>query len=35
VQVRGEPDFVTGDNHPYKQLIADLSKLVFEAWGRD
>jgi beta-lactamase class A len=34
VQVHGEPDFNTGDNHPYNHLIADLSKLVFEAWGR-
>ena len=34
VQVRGEPDFNTGDNHPFNQLIADLSKLVFDAWGR-
>jgi beta-lactamase class A len=34
VMVRGEPDFVTGDNHPYNHIIADLSKLVFDAWGR-
>ncbi len=34
VQVSGEPDFNTGDNHPFNLLIADLSKLVFKAWGR-
>jgi len=34
VQVRGEPDFNTGDNHPFNHLIADLSRLVFAAWGR-
>jgi beta-lactamase class A len=34
VQVQGDPDFITGDNHPYNHLIADLSKLVFDAWGR-
>jgi beta-lactamase class A len=33
VQVFGTPDFVTGDNHPYNRVIADLSKLVFDAWG--
>jgi beta-lactamase class A len=35
VQIRGDPDFNTGDNHPFNQVIADLSKLVFDAWGRD
>jgi beta-lactamase class A len=34
VQVRGEPDFNTGDEHPFNLLIADLSKIVFDAWGR-
>jgi beta-lactamase class A len=34
VQVQGEPDFNTGDEHPYNHLIADLSRLVFEGWGR-
>jgi beta-lactamase class A len=32
--VRGEPDFNTGDNHPYNHLIADLSRFVFAAWSR-
>lgn len=32
VQVVGPPDFNTGDNHPFNLLIADLSKLVFDAW---
>ena len=35
VQVHGDPDFNTGDNHPFNDLIADISKLVFQAWGRD
>lgn len=35
VQIRGTPDFNTGDNHPFNEAIADLSKLVFDAWGRD
>lgn len=35
VLVQGEPDFNTGDYHPYNHLIADLSLMVFEAWGRD
>jgi beta-lactamase class A len=35
VQIRGEPDFNTGDDHPFNQVVADLSKLVFEAWARD
>jgi beta-lactamase class A len=35
VQIRGAPDFNTGDNHPFNQVIADMSKLVFDAWGRD
>jgi len=34
-QIRGAPDFNTGDNHPFNQVVADLSKLVFDAWGRD
>ena len=34
VQIRGAPDFNSGDNHPFNQVIADLSKLVFDAWGR-
>jgi beta-lactamase class A len=34
VMVRGEPDFNTGDEHPFNQVIADMSKLVFDAWGR-
>jgi len=34
VQVRGEPDFNTGENHPYNELIADLSQIVFDAWGK-
>ena len=34
VLVRGEPDFNTGDEHPYNLLIAAMSKAVFEAWGR-
>jgi len=34
VMVKGEPDFNTGDNHPFNDLIADMSKLVFDAWGR-
>ncbi len=34
VQVFGEPDFNTGDEHPFNHVIADLSRLVFEAWGR-
>lgn len=35
VQVHGDPDFNTSDNHPYNHLIADMSRMVFEAWGRD
>lgn len=34
VQVHGEPDFNTGDDHPFNLLIADLSRTVFDAWGR-
>jgi beta-lactamase class A len=34
VMILGEPDFNTGDNHPYNHVIADMSKLVFDAWGR-
>jgi len=34
VQIRGAPDFITGDNHPFNQVVADLSKMVFDAWGR-
>jgi len=35
VQVHGEPDFNTGENHPFNDVIADMSRMVFEAWGRD
>jgi beta-lactamase class A len=34
VQVHGAPDLDTSDDHPYGRLIADVSRLVFEAWGR-
>jgi beta-lactamase class A len=34
VMVVGQPDFNTGDNHPFNHAIADMSKLVFDAWGR-
>ena len=34
VQISGEPDFITGDGHPFNQVVADLSKMVFDAWGR-
>lgn len=34
VMVKGAPDFNTGDNHPFNHLIADMSKIVFDAWGR-
>ena len=34
VMVVGQPDFNTGDNHPFNHGIADMSKLVFDAWGR-
>jgi beta-lactamase class A len=34
VQILGKPDFITGDNHPFNEVVADLSKMVFEAWGR-
>jgi beta-lactamase class A len=33
VQVHGAPDLDTSDDHPYGRVIADLSRLVFEAWG--
>lgn len=33
VQVHGEPDFNTSDDHPFNLLIADLSRTVFDAWG--
>ena len=33
MQVQGPPDFNTGDEHPFSHLIADFSKLVFDAWG--
>ena len=33
VMVQGEPDFNTGDNHPFNHLIAEMSRLVFAAWG--
>lgn len=32
--VQGEPDFDTGDNHPFNHLIADISRLVFAGWGQ-
>jgi beta-lactamase class A len=35
VQVHGEPDFNTGENHPFNDAIADISRIVFETWGRD
>jgi beta-lactamase class A len=35
VLVQGEPDFNTGDSHPFNRLIADISRMVFESWGRD
>jgi beta-lactamase class A len=34
VQIHGEPDFNTGDTHPFNHVIADMSRMVFEAWGR-
>lgn len=34
VQIRGAPDVITGDNHPFNEAIADLSKFVFDAWRR-
>ncbi len=34
VMVRGEPDFNTGNSHPFNDLVADVSKLVFDAWGK-
>lgn len=33
VQIEGPPDFDLSDEHPYARCIADLSRLVFEAWG--
>ncbi len=33
VQVHGAPDFNTGDDHPFNHLVADMSRLVFKAWG--
>jgi beta-lactamase class A len=33
VQVHGEPDLATGEDHPLNLLVADLSRLVFEAWS--
>lgn len=33
--VLGAPDFNTGDNHPFNLLIAEMSRAVFEAWGRE
>jgi beta-lactamase class A len=33
VQVHGDPDFNTGDNHPFNHLVAEMSKIVFDAWG--
>jgi beta-lactamase class A len=34
VLVVGDPDFNTGDHHPFNQVIAAMSRAVFEAWGR-
>lgn len=34
VQAHGDPDFNTGDDHPLALLIADLSRIVFESWGK-
>ncbi len=34
VMVQGEPDFNTGNYHPFNDVVADLSKLVFDAWGK-
>lgn len=34
VQVQGDPDFNTGSEHPFTHVIADMSQLVFDAWGR-
>jgi beta-lactamase class A len=33
VQIEGPPDFDLSDEHPYARCIADLSRLVYEAWG--
>lgn len=33
VMVQGAPDFNTGNYHPFNDLVADMSKLVFEAWA--
>jgi beta-lactamase class A len=35
VLIHGEPDFNTGDNHPFNNVIAGMSRAVFQAWGRD
>lgn len=32
VQIEGPPDFDLSDEHPYARCIADLSRLVYEAW---
>ena len=34
VQIEGPPDFDLSEDHPYAICIADLSRLVYEAWGR-
>jgi beta-lactamase class A len=34
VQIEGPPDFDLSEEHPYAHCIADLSRLVYEAWGR-
>jgi len=34
VQIEGPPDFDLTEDHPYAQCIADLSRLVYEDWGR-
>jgi beta-lactamase class A len=34
VQIEGPPDFDLSEEHPYARCIADLSRLVYDAWGR-
>lgn len=34
VQIAGDPDFDMSDEHPYARCIADLSRLVYDHWGR-
>lgn len=33
VQVHGGADYASSDDHPRVHLVADLSKMVFDAWG--